>query len=66
MSLGFALRFGIFLAAVAATWMTRQIIRRFRRMRYERDCYRTTLDVLQANGYFDHKAEELVRQHAPQ
>ncbi len=66
MSWDLAAKIAIFLAALAATLMTRTIIRRFRRLRYERDCYRTTLDVLKANGYFNHKAEELVRQHAPQ
>lgn len=50
---------------VASYVITRLVIR-FRRLRYERDCYRTALDVLKANGYFDHKAEELVRQHSPQ
>lgn len=38
----------------------------WRRSCYERDCYRTALQVLESNGYFDHKAEELVRQHTPE
>ena len=56
------------IAGLVAMFIVHFIVHRItvRRLRYERDCYRTALDVLEANGFFTHKAKELVRQHLPQ
>lgn len=55
---------GPIIGGIAAYWVIRWTT--VKRLTYERDCYRTALQVLESNGYFDHKAEELVRQHTPE